>query len=67
VFENEMRRKFEHKGEEVTGGWRKLCNREIDDFCSASDVIGVIKSRNTRWTRQIARMGTRKMHTKFSL
>jgi hypothetical protein len=36
VFENRiLRRIFERKGEEVTGGWRKLHNEELHDLNSS--------------------------------
>jgi hypothetical protein len=44
--------------EEVTGGWRKLCNRETDDFCSALVVIGEIISRRMTRAKHVARMST---------
>lgn len=36
---------FEPKGEEVTGGVRKLYKQEIRDLYSASDIIRVNKER----------------------
>jgi hypothetical protein len=40
VFENRvLRRIFGPKRDEVTGGWRKLHNEELRDFCSSPRII----------------------------
>jgi hypothetical protein len=58
VFENRvLRRIFGPKRDEVTGGWRKLHNEELHNFCSSASIIRMIKSRSMRWTRHVARMG----------
>jgi hypothetical protein len=45
VFENKvLRRIFESKRNEVTGGWRKLHNEELHNLYSTSIII-MIKSR----------------------
>jgi len=45
VFENRVLREiFEPNGDEVTGGWRKLHNEELNDLQCSSN-IRVIKSR----------------------
>jgi hypothetical protein len=50
VFENRMlRRIFGMKGDEVTGGWRKLHNEELHNLYSSASIIGMIKSRRMRW------------------
>jgi hypothetical protein len=50
VFENGvLRRIFGPMREEVTGGWRKLHNKELHDLYSSPDIITVIKSRKVRW------------------
>jgi hypothetical protein len=60
VFENTvLRRIFGPKGDEVTGGWRKLHNEELHDLYSSSCIIRMMKSRMMRWTAHAARMGTR--------
>jgi hypothetical protein len=57
VYENRvLRRIFEPKRDEVTGGWRKLHNEELHNLYSSS-IIGMIKSRRVRWAGQVARMG----------
>jgi hypothetical protein len=49
VFENRvLRRIFGPKGDEVIGGYRKLCNEELHNLCSSPCVIR-IKSRRMRW------------------
>jgi hypothetical protein len=41
VFENRvLRRIFEPKRDEVTGGWRKLHNEELHNLFSSSSIIG---------------------------
>jgi hypothetical protein len=46
VLENRMlRRIFEPKRDEVTGGWRKLHDEELPDLHSSPDIIRMIKSR----------------------
>jgi hypothetical protein len=58
VFENRvLRRIFEPKRDEVTGGWRKLHNEELRNFYSSPSIARVIKSRMMRWTGHVARMG----------
>jgi hypothetical protein len=49
VFENRMlRRIFELKRDEVTGGWRKLHNEEPHNLYSSSTIIRMMKSRRIR-------------------
>jgi hypothetical protein len=38
-----LRRLFGPKRDEVTGGWRKLHNKELHNLSVSSDVIRVIK------------------------
>jgi hypothetical protein len=53
VFENRvLRRIFEPKRDEVTGGWRKLHN-----LYSLPSIIRMSKSRRMGWTGHVARMG----------
>ena len=51
-----LRRVFGPKGDEVTGKWRKLHNKELNDLYCSSNIVRVIKSR-MRWARNVARMG----------
>jgi hypothetical protein len=54
VFESRVLRKiFGQKGDEVTGGWRKLLN-ELCNMYSSPSIIGVIKSIRMKWTERIA-------------
>jgi len=43
--------------DEVTGEWRRLYNKELNDLYSSSNIVQVIKSRRMRWTGNVARMG----------
>jgi hypothetical protein len=46
VFENRvLRRIIGAKGDEVTGGWRKLHNEELHNLYSSPSIIRIIKSR----------------------
>jgi hypothetical protein len=50
MFENRVLRIIcGSKGEEMTGGWGKLCNEELHNFYSLPDVIRAVKSRRMRW------------------
>jgi hypothetical protein len=54
VFEKRvLRRIFGPKRDEVTGSWRKPHIEELHNL---------VKSRRTRWTGHVARMGRRGMH-----
>jgi hypothetical protein len=52
-----LRRIFGPKGDEVTGGWRKLHNEELHDLYSPPSIIRIIKARRMRWAGHVARMG----------
>jgi hypothetical protein len=66
VFENRvLRRIFGRKGDEVTGEWRKLLNKEHRDLYSSPSIIRIIKSRRMRWAGHVARMGTRGTHIDY--
>jgi hypothetical protein len=57
VFENRvLRRIFGPKRYEVTGGWRKLHNEEIQNLYSSQSIIRMIKSRRMRWAGNVARI-----------
>jgi hypothetical protein len=68
VFENMvLRRIFGVKRDEVTGGLRKLHNKEFHDMYSLSNIIRMIKSRRMRGSEHIARMGEKRgAHTDYS-
>jgi hypothetical protein len=57
VFENRvLRRIFGPKGDEVTGGWRKLHNEELHDLYAPPHIIKMIKARKLKWAGQVVRM-----------
>ena len=61
MFENSvLRRIFEPKRDEVTGEWRKLHNKELNDMYSSPNIFRVIKSKRMRWARNVAYIGERR-------
>jgi hypothetical protein len=44
-----LRRTFGPTRDEVTGGWRKLHNKELPDLYPLTSIIKMIKSRRMRW------------------
>jgi hypothetical protein len=61
VFEKRvLSRIFGPKCDEVTGEWRKLHNEELRDLYSSPSIIRIIKSRRTRWSGHVARMGEKR-------
>jgi hypothetical protein len=60
VFENRVLRKiFGPKVDEVTGDWRNLHSKELQDLYSSSNIIQLIKSWRMRWAGYVAPMGRR--------
>jgi hypothetical protein len=60
-FENRVLRKiFGDKRFEVTGEWRRLHNKEINDVYCSPNIIRVIKSTRMRRARHVARMSDRR-------
>jgi hypothetical protein len=58
VFENRVLRGiFGPKGDEVTGGWRKLHNEELHNLYSSPNIIRIITLRRMRWAGHVACMG----------
>jgi hypothetical protein len=51
-----VRRIIGPKRAEVTAGWRKQHNEELDDLYSPACIISIIKSRRMRWPEHVARM-----------
>jgi hypothetical protein len=51
---------FGPKGDEGTGGWRKLHNEELNNLYSSPSIIRIIKSRRMRWAGHVARMGEKR-------
>jgi hypothetical protein len=61
VFENRgLRRIFGPKRDGVTGGWRKLHNKELHNLYSSPSIIRIIKSRRMRWAGHVAGMGEKR-------
>jgi hypothetical protein len=61
VFENRvLRRIFGPKRDEVTGGWRKLRNKELHDLYSSPSIIRKINSRRMGWAGHVARTGEKR-------
>jgi len=58
VFENMvLRRIFGPRRDEVTGEWRRLHNKELNDLYSSPNMVRVIKLRRMRWAGHVACMG----------
>jgi hypothetical protein len=60
VFENRVLRIFGPKRDELTGGWRKLHNKELHDLYSLPSIIRIIKLRRMGWMGHVARMGEKR-------
>jgi hypothetical protein len=63
MFENRgLRRIFGPKGDEVTGGWRKLHNKELHNmyFLSSTNIIRMIKSRSMTRAGHITQIGVKR-------
>ena len=52
-----LRRIFGPRREEVTGEWRRLHNKELNDLYCSPNIVRVIKSRRMRGAGHVARMG----------
>jgi hypothetical protein len=58
VFENRvLRRIFGPKRDDVTGEWKKVHNKKLNNLYSLPNFARVIKSRRLRWAGHVARMG----------
>ena len=61
AFEDRLLRKiFGPKGDQVTGGWRKLHNEELNDPYCSPNIVRVIKSRRMRWVGHVVHIGERR-------
>jgi len=56
---------FGPKRNAVTGDWRKLHNKELNELYSSPNTVRVIKSKRMRWAGYVARMGRGEVHTRF--
>ena len=66
MFENwVLRRIFGPKKDEVTGGWRKLHDEELNVLYSSTNTVRVIKLRRMRWAGHVACLGTVQVYTGF--
>jgi mRNA-degrading endonuclease RelE of RelBE toxin-antitoxin system len=62
VFENKvLRRIFGPKREEVTGEWRKLHNKKLNDLYFSTNIDRVIKLRRIKCVIHGARIGDRRV------
>ena len=52
-----LRRIFGPRRDEVTGDWRRLHNKQLNDLYFSPNIVRVIKSRRMRWAGHVARMG----------
>jgi hypothetical protein len=52
-----LRRIFEPKRDEMTGGWRTMHNEELCDLYSSRNIIRMIEPRRMRWVGHVALMG----------
>jgi hypothetical protein len=61
VFENRvLRRIFGLKKVGVTGGWKKLHNKELHDLYSSPSIMRMVKWRRIRWAGHVAGMGKKR-------
>jgi hypothetical protein len=68
LFNNRvLRRIFGLKRDEVTGGWRKLCNEQLRSVCYSPNRIRMIKSRRMRAIGHVAHMGKMRNVYKISV
>ena len=52
-----LKRIFGPRRDEVTGKWRRLHNKELNDLYSSPNIVRVIKWRRMRWAGHVAHMG----------
>jgi hypothetical protein len=57
-----LRRIFGPKRDEVTGGWRKLLNEELNDLYSSSRIIlTILDDEYKSWAGHVARIGEKRI------
>jgi hypothetical protein len=49
-----LRRIFRPKRDGMTGGWRKLHNKELHNLYCSPSIIRIIKSRRMKWAGHVA-------------
>jgi hypothetical protein len=49
-----------NKRDELTRGWRKRHNEELNDLYCSPNIVRVIKSKIMRWVGHVVRMGERR-------
>ena len=57
MFETMVLRIFGSRRDEVTGVWKRLHNKELNDLSSSPNIVRVIKSRRMRCVGHVARVG----------
>jgi len=62
-----LRRIFGPRSDEVTGEWRKLYNKELNDLYSSPNIVRVVKSRRMRWAGHVVHIGEMKNLYRFLL
>jgi hypothetical protein len=68
VFENRvLRRMFGHKGDKVTGEWKRLHNEQLNNLYSSPNIIRVAKSRRMIWAGRVACLGRRRSAYRVSV
>jgi len=51
-----LRRIFGPRMDELTGEWRRLHNKELNDLYSSPNIVQVIKSKRMRWAGHVVHM-----------
>ena len=51
--------------DEVPEEWWRLHNVQLQDLYSSPNIAWVMRPRRMRWSRHVARLGTRQVHTGF--
>jgi hypothetical protein len=54
AYENGAEEKFGPKRGRVTGGQKKLHDKELHELCSSPSIIRIIKLRKMRWVGHVA-------------
>jgi len=52
-----LRRKFEHKRNELAGSWNRLYNQELHNLYSLINIIMISNSRRMRWAGHVSHTG----------